>query len=94
MRESNRKLITLLWTVIVVLLIGAGVGGYLLVRHANDLDQTNTELGGNNDSLRRQLDQAKAQLAATPTPTPTPIATPTPVPTATPKPTATPIPKR
>ncbi len=94
MKESNRKLIALLWTVIIVLLIGAGVGGYLLVRHVSDLDQTNTELGGNNDSLRRQLDQAKAQLAATPTPAPTPIAPPTPVPTATPKPTATPVPKR
>ena len=82
----------LLWTVIAVLVIGAGIGGYMLFNHANDLEQKNVEVGGNNDSLRRQLDQAKAQLAATPTPTPTPAVTPTPVPTATPKTTITPAP--
>jgi hypothetical protein len=92
MKDSNRKLIPLLWTVIIVLVIGASVGGYMLLQHANNVDQKNVEVGGNNDSLRRQLDQAKAQLAATPTPTPTPTATP--VPTITPKAVATPTPKR
>jgi flagellar basal body-associated protein FliL len=92
MRDSSRKVIVLLWIVIAVLVIGGGIGGYLLFNHANSLDQTNTELSGNNDSLKRQLDQAKAQLAATPTPSP--VATPTPTPTPKAAVTPTPTPKR
>jgi len=82
----------LLWAVIAGLVIGVGVGGYMLVNHVNDLEQKNVEVGGNNDSLRRQVEQAKAQLAATPTPTPTPVTTPTPSPTVSPKVVATPTP--
>jgi hypothetical protein len=83
---ENRKLIFMLWIVIAILVLGGGIGGYLLVRHANDIDQTNSELTGNNDSLKRQLQQAKA----TPTPSPTPSALATPEPTASPSPTVTP----
>jgi hypothetical protein len=92
--NSNRKLIFLLWLVITVLIIGSAVGGYLLVRHTSDLDQANSDLSGANDSLRRQLQEAKA--APTPTPVPPPLATPEPTPTpkatATPKATVTPTP--
>ncbi|HVQ44239.1 MAG TPA: hypothetical protein VMT30_04715 [Candidatus Saccharimonadia bacterium] len=96
MRDSSHKLIYLLWTVIAVLIIGAGIGAFLLLRHASDLDNTNAELSGSNDSLRRQLEQAKASPTptatpeATATPSPSPSPTATPVPTATPKPTASP----
>ncbi len=90
MKDSSRKIIALLWTVIAVLVIGGAIGGYLLFNHANNLDQTNSELSGNNDSLKRQLEQVKARLAATPAPTPSPL--PTPGPTATPKAVATPTP--
>ncbi len=95
----SRKLLYFLWAVIAILVIGGGIGGYFLVRHANDLDQANTELMGNNDSLKRQLEEAKATPAPTPTPVATPAPSPTPTPgatispkaTATPKPTATPL---
>jgi len=94
--ESNRKVIYMLWAVITVLIVGSAIGGYLLVRHANDVDQTNLELTNSNDSLRRQLEKAQATPSPTPTasplatpepsPTPTPAATPTPKPGTTPKP--------
>jgi hypothetical protein len=86
--NSNRKLIYLLWLVITVLIIGGAVGGYLLVRHTSDLDQANSDLGNANDSLRRQLQEAKA--TPSPTPVSSPLATPEPTPTPTPKATATP----
>ena len=96
MKDSSRKIIALLWTVIAVLVIGGVVGGYLLLNHSNSLDQTNSVLSGNNDSLKRQLEQAKDRLAATPTPTPSPLPTPGPVvsPKVTPTLTPTPTPKR
>lgn len=94
MRDSSRKLIIMLWTVITVLVIGSAIAVYLLVRHANTIDTTNTQLTGDNDSLRRQLQQAKATPSPTPTPTPAAVASPTPTPlpvaTATPKATTTP----
>jgi hypothetical protein len=93
--NSQRKLIYLLWTVIAVLVIGGIIGGYLLVSKANDLDTTNQELSGSNDSLRRQLEQAKATPSPTETPaaspTPTAVVTPTPATTKTPVPTKTPV---
>ncbi len=76
MKDPYRNLVFLLWCVIAVLIIGAGAGGYVLVRHASDLDQTNASLVGDNDSLKRQVQQARAALAATPTPTVAPLATP------------------
>jgi len=83
--DSNRKVIYLLWVVITFLIAGTAIGGYLLVRHANDVDEVNVELTGSNDSLKRQLEQAKA--TPSPTPTPTPLATPEPTPTPSPTPT-------
>ena len=88
MREPSRKLVYLLWTVIAVLIIGAFIGGIMLMNRANALDQSNTLLTGDNDSLRRQLKEAKTVPAATPSPVATP--TPTPVPTVSPKATITP----
>ena len=76
MKNPYRNLIYLLWCVIAVLIIGAGTGGYILVRHASDVDQTNANLTGDNDSLKRQVQQARAAALATPTPTDTPLATP------------------
>lgn len=88
-RES--KLIGLLWTVIIVLIIGAAAATIMLVRHSNDLDVTNSQLTGDNDSLRRQLKEAKTSPTPTAVPLPTAVqSTPTPSPTATPVPTATP----
>jgi hypothetical protein len=88
--ESNRKLIYMLWAVIAVLIIGTAIGGYMLVRYANDVDQANSELNSSNESLRRQLQEAKA--TPTPAPTPSALATPEPSPTPTLKPTPTPKP--
>jgi outer membrane murein-binding lipoprotein Lpp len=85
MRDSNRKIIVLQWIVIAVLALGAAAGAFLLLTHADNVDTTNSQLNGDVDSLHRQVDQLKAQLAATPTPTPTPLATPAPSPTPTPK---------
>jgi hypothetical protein len=69
MNESGNKLIYLLWSVIAVLIVGAVLGGFVLIRHVHDVDQTNSRLMGDNDSLKRQVREAKA----TPTPTPTPV---------------------
>ena len=82
----------MLWTVIAVLIIGSSIGGYFLIRHASNLEQTNTQLNGDNDSLRRQLVGAKSLAVPTPSPVATPSSTPTPsvIPTATPKSTPTP----
>jgi hypothetical protein len=95
MRDPNRKVIYMLWTVIAVLIIGGAVVGYLLVHKADELSTTNAELNGNVGSLREQLRQAK-QTGATPSPTtsasPTPSptlkssASPTPSPTTSAKP--------
>ena len=90
--KSDSKVIALLWTVIIILLIGGGVGVTMLVRHASDVDTTNTHLTGDNDSLRRQLKEAKTTPTPTVAPLPTPAPTPVPTvaPTAAPKATATP----
>ena len=76
MDNSGNKLVYLLWAVIAVLIIGSAAGGFFLVRHANDVDQSNTQLMGNNDSLKRQVQELKA--TPVPTSAPTPIATPAP----------------
>ncbi|GAC1372465.1 MAG: hypothetical protein NVSMB39_6670 [Candidatus Saccharimonadales bacterium] len=79
--RNDSKIIALLWTVIIVLVLGGAVGGYMLLRHANDVDTANSQLTGDNDSLRRQLKEAKT----TPTPTVAPLPTPnqpTPAPTS------------
>ena len=90
--KSDSKVIALLWTVIIILLIGGGVGVTMLVRHASDVDTTNTQLTGDNDSLRRQLKEAKTTPTPTVAPLPTPAPTPVPTvaPTVAPKATATP----
>lgn len=89
--KNYSKLIALLWTVIIVLVVGGAIGGIMLVRHANDLDSSNTQLVGDNDSLRRQLKEAKTSPTPTVEPLPTPNQpTPTVAPTATPKATVAP----
>ena len=97
--RNNGRIVVMLWAVIAVLVIGFGLGGYFLINHANSLEQTNTQLNGDNDSLRRQLLEAKAAPLPTPavvatptsaTPTPAPAATTAPRATATPKPTVVP----
>src|SRR3954471_12009994 len=88
--KSQTKLISLLWTVILILVVGGGIVVFMLVRHASDLDAANALLTGNNDSLRRQLVEAKATPAPTVAPLPTPNQA-TPAPTAKVK--ATPTPK-
>jgi hypothetical protein len=84
--RDNRRVVYVLWTVITILILGGAVGGFLLVKHSNDLSDQNLSLNDDNASLRNQLNQAKAALAATPTPTPTPTATPAPAHTPTPSP--------
>jgi hypothetical protein len=89
--KSDSKVIALLWTVIIILLIGGGAGITMLVRHASDVDTSNTQLTGDNDSLRRQLKEAKTTPTPTVEPLPTPgPASPTVAPTPTPKATAAP----
>ena len=70
MGDSSNKLIYLLWSVIGVLLIGAGLGVFILLRHAGAVDKSNTQLMGDNDSLKRQVQEARAAI---PSPTATPI---------------------
>jgi hypothetical protein len=90
--RNDSKLIALLWTVIIVLLVGGAAGVIMLVRHANDVETTNTQLEGNNASLLRQLKEAKTTPTPTVAPLPTPAPTPalTTAPTVAPKATATP----
>src|SRR4051812_13216331 len=91
--NSNRKLVYLLWLVIAVLIVGTAVGGYLLVRHTNDVDQANEELTNSNASPRRQLQEPRATPSPTPPPPPRPLATPEPTPSPTPTPKAIATPK-
>ena len=93
MRDPNRKVIYMLWTVITILIIGGGVIGYMLYHKADELTQTNEELNGNNLSLREQLRQAKASPSPSATPIPTATPTPSPTASATPSPTASATPK-
>jgi len=78
----------MLWTVIVVLIIGGSIIGFMLIHKADELSSSNNELSGNNTSLREQLRQAKASPSPSVDPlpvanqaSPTPSATPTPTPT-------------
>jgi outer membrane murein-binding lipoprotein Lpp len=71
---SERKLIQLLWTVILSLLIGGGIAGYMIIHKADELQQANQELGSANDALRHQLDDA---ASPSPSPSPSPTASPT-----------------
>jgi ABC-type Na+ efflux pump permease subunit len=89
MSASDRKLIYLLWTVIAVLVIGFIIGGLIVMKHMGDIEQTKINVGGDNASLKRQVQQLKA--AASATPSGTPLATPEP--TATPA-TSTPTPAK
>ncbi|MDF2461382.1 MAG: hypothetical protein K0S68_785 [Candidatus Saccharibacteria bacterium] len=91
--RDNRKLITLLWTVIAALVIGGAIAFFMIVSKADELNRTNEELTENNESLRRQLLEARESAgspspspsaSATPTPTPTPAATATPTPSPSP----------
>lgn len=95
MRDS-RKLVMLLWSVIAVLVIGCGVGGYLLAHKVDQLSTDNTDLSDSNDSLRQALSSARAELSASPTPspsaTPKASASATPTPSASPSASATPTP--
>jgi Tfp pilus assembly protein PilN len=90
MNNSDNKLVYLLWGVIAVLIIGSTAGGFFLIRHASVTDQANANLMGDNDSLKRQIQQLKATPA--PTSEPAPIATPaaTPVSSKTPVPSSNP----
>lgn len=91
MNLPENKLIILLWTVIGVLLAGFVIVILLFVGRTTDLQQTNSELTGNVNSLRRQLDIAKsAPQTPAPTATPAPAATPAPTPAPTVSPTPTP----
>lgn len=88
MRDSNRKVIVLLWTVIAVLVVGGGIIGFMLVHKADELSDSNNDLNGNNLSLREQLRQAKASPSPSVEPLPVagnPTPTPSPSPTASPK---------
>lgn len=86
------------WLVIAVLVVGGGVGFYMLMTKTDEYKTQADEQQGNMASLREQLRQAKSPTAtpgpalpessgnggqATPTPTPTP--TPAASPTATPR---------
>lgn len=88
MRESATKIVILQWAVIVVLIVGAAVGTSILLHKVNDLSDTNQNLLGDQDSLRRQVQQYRAQIPS-PTITPQPTLLPT-----TPPATPTPAPKR
>jgi Tfp pilus assembly protein PilN len=87
-RDSNRKIIYLQWVVIVVLIVGAAVGGYMVIHKADDLQQSNDELGNSNSSLRQQL--LEARQSPEPSDTPSPSSSVSPSPSASPSPTASP----
>jgi outer membrane murein-binding lipoprotein Lpp len=72
---SERKLIQLLWTVILSLLIGGGIAGYMIIHKADELQQANQELGSANDALRHQLDEA---ASPSPSPSASPAGSPSP----------------
>jgi hypothetical protein len=100
MKDPNGKVVVFQWVVIAVLVIGAGIGGYMLYSKNTDLQAQLDSQSGNLSSLRSQLEQAKADKTpaanesalpaassnVSPSATPTPTATPktTPVPTKTP----------
>jgi hypothetical protein len=87
-RNPYRKIVFMQWLVIAVLVIGAAVGGYLLVHKLNSLQDDNTTLSGERDDLQNQLNQAQASAS------PSPSATPSPSPSSSPSPTAIPTPTR
>lgn len=98
MKDSNRKIVIMQWVVIAVLVIGGGIGAYLLINKTNQLETDQATQQGNLDSLQNQLKEAKT--SPTPTTTPLPeasnnVGTPTPTPkaTVTPTPKATVTPK-
>lgn len=84
MKDSNRKLVYLLWVVITVLIIGAGIGGFILMHKADELTQTNEELTSNNTNLRNQLQEVRKS------PSPSPSVSPKPSPSVSPSPSASP----
>lgn len=92
MKNSDRKLIGLLWIVIAVLLVGVVAITLMLLNHANQADKNANDLKGSNESYKRQVEQLRAERTAKPTPTYTAIpsppsaATPTPSPAAKTKP--------
>jgi outer membrane murein-binding lipoprotein Lpp len=88
----ERKLVFLLWTVIVVLVVGGVIGGFLLAHKVDELSQDNFDLNGSNDSLRNQLKQAKASPTPSDAPVVSPSESPSASPSATPAATATPTP--
>jgi hypothetical protein len=80
MRDPNRKLIALLWTVIAALVVGGSIAFFMIIAKADELTRVNAELNENNEALRRQILEAR-EAAASPSPSPTVSATPTPTPT-------------
>lgn len=95
-RDPNRKVIYMLWTVIVVLIIGGAIGGFMLARKTDELNENNTLLIDNNRSLRNQLTQTRSTPSPTASPTasvtPSPSASPVTTPTASPASTKSPTP--
>jgi hypothetical protein len=79
MHDRNKNLVTLLWTVIGVLVVGMIFITILLLNHASSVDQVNSSLKGNNDSLHKQLEQVRASS------TPEPPALPQGIPPSPPK---------
>ena len=60
MKDPNGKVVAFQWAVIAVLVIGAGIGGYMLYSKNTDLQTQLDSQTGNLSSLRSQLEQAKA----------------------------------
>ena len=90
MRDPNRKVVIMQWAVIAVLVIGGGVGLFMLMNKTDDYKNQLDSQQGSLTSLQRQVHELR-----NPTPTPgdpLPEATANGPGTPTPKPSSTPRP--
>jgi Tfp pilus assembly protein PilN len=66
--DSDRKLVSMLWTVVVALVIGLLAGGLIFVHKDDELTRQNTALSTDNSRLINQLKQARAARSTSPSP--------------------------
>lgn len=78
MKDPNSKVVMFQWLVIAVLVIGGGIGGYMLYSKNTDLQTQLDSQTGNLSSLRSQLEQAKASKTPVPNESALPAASATP----------------
>ncbi len=88
MKDPNSKVVMFQWLVIAVLVVGAGIGGYMLYSKNSDLQAQLDSQSGNLSSLRNQLREAQSPSTPAANESALPAATDNVSPSATPVPTS------